>query len=243
MAINNLLTPFQRSPRPFDYLWLPLLFPLFLLAVDYLLVPDAYTLPFLLILLLGYLAFRLPGWLVFSWALAYTLVILIIPMFGLQEGHTRPLMRPYLRTATFLSASLVATLLAVHRVRLEKSYKALFNVVSSLPLAVIVSDISGNILLMNQAAEKLLHDRFHDLVGLSFFSTFTNPGDQGQAIAKYISYFNPDNYGPFPVTLQTRGKNPVMIKGTVTVVGSDQLRYAVTVIENVEEQKADCTVN
>jgi len=239
MANNIVQLPFQKPPGLLHFLWIPLLAPLVLLIIDKVLIPEAFTLPLLLLPVLGYLAIRLPPWVVFTWGLIYGWVILSILLFHFPEdNYTVPVLRPYLSSLTFVTSGVVIALLSAYRMKLEKSYNALFNIVTTLPVPVVVSDISGNILLLNREAEKLLYGQVNDLAGLSFFSTFTSPGEQGRAIAKYIGYFDPNNFGPFPVTLQTRGNSPKLLKASISIFGSFKHLYAVTVIEKTSELEA-----
>jgi PAS domain-containing protein len=134
----------------------------------------------------------------------------------------------------FLTVGSAAVLLAAYRQRLEVGHEALFRVISALPLAVIISDISGNILLLNDQAQQLLKHHLSDLTGISYFSTFTTPSDQGKTIARYISYFDPANVGTSSVILYTRGEPVLSLHAALTVVGIDKQRYAITVVERVE---------
>jgi hypothetical protein len=236
MTYNASRLSFQKPPGHSHYLWIPTFALLLLLAIDSILIPEAFTLPLLLLLVLGYLAVRLPFWAVFAWAAAYAGIIVMILVFSFPEdSHTDPNLQPYLALATFVAGGGVIALLAGYRMKLEKSYNALLGIVTTLPVPVVVSDISGNILLLNHEAENLLYGQVNDLAGLSYFSTFTSPGDQGRSIAKYISYFDPNNTGPFVATLQTRGDSPKLFKASISIFGSFKHLYAVTVIEKASE--------
>ncbi|HUB66718.1 MAG TPA: hypothetical protein VL981_04470 [Candidatus Methylacidiphilales bacterium] len=239
MTYNANRLSFQRPPGLAHYLWIPIFALLLLLAIDSILIPEAFTLPLLLLLILGYLAVRLPSWAVFAWGIAYGGIIVIILLFSFPEdSHTDPALQPYLALFTFIAVGGTLALLAGYRIKLEKSYNALLGIVTTLPVPVVVSDISGNILLLNHEAENLLYGQVNDLAGLSYFSTFTSPGEQGRAIAKYISYFDPSNSGPFSATLQTRGDSPKLLKASISIFGSFRHLYAVTVIEKTSEPEA-----
>ena len=238
MVDNIVKSSFQKSPGLFLFLWMPLLALLGLLLIDIVLVPQAFMLPLLLLLVLGYLALRLPPWTVFVWGVVFAGVIFTILTLRLPEGHTDLFWRPYVRTGTFLIGGVAFTLLAGYRAGQEKSYQALLSVVTSLPITVVISDVSGNILFLNREAEKLLKDQLNNLAGLSYFSTFTSPGEQGRFIAKYIGYFDSNNFGPFPITLQTRGDSLKILKASISIFGSFNHLYAVTVIEKTSEGEA-----
>ena len=196
-------------------------------------IQGAFVLPLLLLLVLGYLGLRLPLWAVLVWALIYGGVILILLLCKTRETVTEPMLLPYVRTATFLRGGVVAAVMAGRRTQLEKSYNSLLQVLSSLPYPVVVSDISGAILLINNAAEKLIENPTNDLSGLSYFSTFANPSEQGQSIARYLGYFNTNDAGPHRMMLHTRGKNQMTLTASLTIVETTSQQLAVTIVESV----------
>jgi PAS domain-containing protein len=238
MTSNDLTLPFQKSAGLFELILVPLLGLILLMIIDTWCIRGAFALPFLLLLILGYLALRSPWWAVLTWALIYASVVLALLLYRAEETFTLPAVIPYLRTATFLAGGVVAAILAGYRARLEQSYNALFKVLADLPQPVIVSDISGTILLINREAGKLIDNPTNELSGLSFFSTFSSPDEQGQSIAKYLGYFNVENPGPFKITLQTRGGNQLALAASLSVVGTPAQRLAVTVVETIQERPA-----
>ena len=191
-------------------------------GLDTYFIPGIFALPVLLLMVLIFLAFRLPAWMVAVWMLMYGAAILTILLLPVQEARTDPAFKPYARTAVFLAGGSAAILLASYRRRMEKGHEALFQIISAMPLPVIVSDISGNILLLNNAAQGVLKNHISELSGLSFFSTFISPDNQGKTIVKYIGYFDPGHSGPIPIVLQTRGAPPLTLHASLTVVGIDK---------------------
>jgi hypothetical protein len=152
----------------------------------------------------------------------------------IPESVTSPALKPYIRIAIFLAGGLGAVLLAAYRRRLEIGHEALFRVISGLPLPVIVSDISGNILLLNEQAQQVLKNHITEQAGRSYFSTFIGPGDRSQTVTTYISYFDPDNVGTVATVLQTRGTPVLCLHAAITTVIIGKHRYAITVVERVE---------
>ncbi len=229
---------FYRRTTPAPGIWgligLPLVLATALLLIDFFWIPGIFSLPLMLLILLIYLAMRLPAAAVAFWTVFFGAVILAILLMPIEERSTAPEFRPYVRTAVFLAGGSAAILLAAFRQRLEAGHEALFRIISSLPLAVIVSDISGNILLLNEQAQQVLKNHINDLAGLSYFSTFISPSDQGKTIAEYISYFDPAHVGSVSAVLQTRGRPALNLHASITVVGIDKHRYAITVVERVE---------
>ncbi len=221
-------------PRAWENFWLPLLLGVVLFLVDLYLLPNLFALPLLLLMALIFLAFRLPAWMVAIWTVMYAGTVLMILLLPVQEGVTDPAFKPYVRTGIFLAGGTAAILLASHRQRLERGRDALFSVISALPVPVIVSDISGNILLLNDAAQEVLKSHLSELSGLSYFSTFVGAENQGQAIATYIGYFNSDPGTATSLILRTRSEPPLSLHAVVTVVKIADSQYAVTMVQKVE---------
>jgi PAS domain-containing protein len=235
MLENNFYRPVASASGFWQTIGIPLFLGIGLLLADVYLIPGIFALPLLLMMTLMFLAFRVPAWVVAVWALVYAALILGITIgVPIEETTTNPVFRPFIRTSVFLTVGSATVLLAAYRQRLEMGHEALFRIISSLPLAVIISDISGNILLLNDEAQQLLKHHLSDLTGLSYFSTFTMPSDQGKTIARYISYFDPANIGTSSVNLHTRGEPVLSLHAAITVVRINKHRYAITVIERVE---------
>ena len=209
-----------------------------LLLIDFFLLPGVFSLPLLLLMLLIFLAMRLPAWAVALWAAIFGAVILLILLLPIEARSTAPVLAPYVRTSIFLTGGAAAILLAAYRQRLELGQEALFRVISSLPLPVIVSDVSGGILLLNEQARHVLKNHLPGPTAASFFSTFVSPTDQGRTIARYISYFDPGHVGTVSTVLHTRGQPALSLHASITVVGIDKHRYAITVVERVEHVAA-----
>jgi PAS domain-containing protein len=235
MLKNSFYHPAPLASGVWQTVGIPVAMGIGLLLVDIYFIPGIFALPLLLMMTLMFLAFRLPAWIVGIWALIYAALILSITMGGpIEETTTDPVFRPFVRTSVFLTVGAAAVLLAAYRQRLEIGHEALFRIISSLPLAVIVSDISGNIVLLNDQAYQLLKNHVSSMAGLSYFSTFISPSDQGATIAKYISYFDPASVGTASILLRTRGEPVLALHAAITVVGINKHRYAITVVERVE---------
>jgi PAS domain-containing protein len=239
MPDNSFYHPAPPNPGAGETLWLPLLAASALFLVDFYLIPGIFALPLLLLILLIFLAFRLPAWTVAAWTVIFAIVVLIIRLSPIQEAITLPALKPYTLTAVFLTGGAGSILFAAYRRRLEMGHDALFRIISGLPLAVIVSDISGRILLLNEQAQQVLKNHIADPAGVSFFSTFVSPSDQGKTVAAYISYFDPAHVGTVTTVLRTRGAPELILHAAITVVAIGNQRYAITVVERVEAVAAE----
>lgn len=239
MAKNNFHQPTTAHPGAWENFWLPFLVAIGLWVFDFYLTPGVFALTLLYLVLLIYLSFRLTARMVAVWTGILATVILIISLLPISEGVTDPALKPYIRLAVFLTGGAMAMLLATSRRRLEIGHESLFHVISGLPLPVIVSDISGNILLLNEQARQVLKNHSDELAGLSYFSTFVSPHDQGKTIATYISYFDPTHVGTIATVLQTRGEPALSLHAAITVVDVGKHRYAITIVERVEHAAAD----
>jgi len=197
----------------------------------------AFLLPLSLVVLLCYLALKLPPSAMLLWTVFYIAFGIIVAQVEPEPPVPSVALRPYVRSGFVLAGGTTAILLAAHRVRMRRSNQALFKVIALLPAPVIVSDISGNILLMNDQCRKLLADQLTEFSALSFFTTFVAAKDQGREIAKYVGYFERDDGGPYAAALKTRGPQPMVLEVVITIVTLDRTRYAVTVVDTARREE------
>ena len=153
MTANNFYRPLPNHTGVWATVVMPFVAGLALMLLDVYLLPGIFALPLLLMMLLIYLSLRLPPRVVLLWALIFTGTIYIFAFIRVSDAITNPAYRPYLRTALFLTGSTGAVLLSAFRQRLQAGHEALFRIISGLPMVVIVSDIAGNILLLNEQAQ------------------------------------------------------------------------------------------
>jgi PAS domain-containing protein len=239
MVANNFYRPLPNRTGLWATVCLPLLAGVGLLLVDVYLIPGAFAFPLLLLMLLIYLSLHLPPQIVLMWALIYAGVIYLLTVSNVTNAVTSPAFRPYLRTAIFLTGSTGAVLLAAFRQRLQAGHEALFHIISALPLAVIVSDIAGNILLLNEQAREVLKNHVPPAAQLSYFTLFLSPDDHSRTVARYISYFDPANVGTVSTLLRTRSEPPLSLHASITAVLVDGDRYAITMVERIEHVAED----
>jgi hypothetical protein len=235
--MGNKFGPQSEKPPGWIVFWaVPFAAPFVLFLIEFYLIPVSFLMPLLLVVLLCYLAMQLPPKVVVLWMFAYVAIIIILALVAPETRQISPSFRPLVRAGYVLAGGVTAFLLAAHRLRMKQSNAALFRLIALLPTSVIVSDVSGNVLLMNNECKKLLEGHVNHLADISFFSAFTAREQQGREISKYVRYFEADEEGPFPTVLQTRGERPLMLYATIAIVTVGLGRYAVTVIEKVVEE-------
>jgi hypothetical protein len=225
----------EDSPGWIIFWVVPFAAPFVLFLIESYLIPVSFLMPLLLVVLLCYLAMRLPPKVVLMWTFAYVAIVIVLALVAPETRQVSPAFRPLVRSGYILAGGATAFLLAAHRLQMKQSNAALFRLIALLPTSVIVSDVSGNVLLMNNECKKLLEGHVNQLADLSFFSAFTAREQQGREISKYVRYFEAGEEGPFPTVLQTRGERPLMLYATIAIMTVGLGRYAVTVIEKTVE--------
>lgn len=225
------------KPSPFSTWIAPLAAPFVVVLIQHYLLPVAFLLPLSLVVILCYLALRLPPSAMLVWTAFYIAFGILAAQVEVEPPVTSAAWRPYVRSGFVAAGGITAILLAGHRVRMRRSNEALFKVIALLPSAVIISDVSGNILLLNDECRKLLADQLSGVSKLSFFTTFVAAKDQGREIAKYVGYFEREEGGPYAATLKTRGPQPMLLEVAITIVTLDKTRYAVTVVDQARREE------
>lgn len=199
---------------PFAYLAITLM-------VDYT-MPYSTITPLMGISGLMVFSFRLkPSWMVF-WAFVYALVVACIflyPGFYGVMNSSRPVtdpVTPWLRTATFVLGAILSSVLCMTMARLTGSEKSLKELIGKLPIPVLTSDINGDILYANPAAQQLMGS-VGELSGKNYFEIFPREGKQGALIAQYLRKFSRHHDGaPLELCLdgKTRFGNTHLLEGS-----------------------------
>ena len=236
MPYHNFYRPVQPNPGLWASAGLPFCLGVVLMLVDLYLIKGIFALPLLLLLVLIYLSLRVPPRIVTLWALIYAAAIYLFVLLNVTEAVTNPVYKPYLRTAVFLTGGTGAVMMAAFRQRLQAGHEALFRIIAALPLAVIVSDISGNILLLNEQAKQVLKNHVGPSTDPSYFGLFMDPKDHGRSIAQYIGYFDPSHVGTVNTLLRAQGEPQLFLHSSITTVMVDGHRYAITMVERIEHE-------
>jgi PAS domain-containing protein len=180
------------------------------------------------LLLMAY--FIRPLWVVF-WCVIYTgavVAVFLMPVWGFFLRWVSPphdLLTPYLRTITFVIASIMASRLSLSLNRLDKVTFDLIQIFDSLSSPLIASDHNGKIRYLNAAAQKLLTNAGRLEVGSSVFALA--PKDhQGRMIADYLARFRGASLSE-PLEVEINGKR---LSGSTKLMGSTSPKLLVTMV-------------
>jgi len=138
---------------------------------------------------------------------------------------------PYIRIIGFVVGSSITTVLCLYRIRLEGHAREIFNILSSLPIPVLVSDDSGTIVFTNDKAAILLRAKAEDLIGQSFFSLLISPTNQGRTIARYIEIIDSTAEGESRMPLKIRGRDDIKVTGSMALATFAGSKALITVLE------------
>jgi hypothetical protein len=182
----------RRSPI---YSWLPLGYLVTVLLVDWLLPTGIISPPLLSVGILFFSTF-LPPRIMGGYTPLYVFsiaVILINPKVYSLMSHgleTTDLVSREFRVVGFAFTCLFACYLSYLIQRLRNNQHSMVNIIKSLPLPVIISDLEGRITLLNEKAMTSL--KMSDETAssmLNYFELLAPKSHRGKCIAEYISMF------------------------------------------------------
>jgi PAS domain S-box-containing protein len=79
--------------------------------------------------------------------------------------------------------------LSRYRWNSERRFQGLLSLFDSLKAPIVVSDIDGRISYANRACCELVGRSLEELQALDFFAVFSEAGERGKRIEKYLAYF------------------------------------------------------
>ena len=162
--------------------------------------PSTLSTPFCLGIVLMGLSFRQPPRLLTVVSMAYCfLTILAITRFA--EHSPYPLLHPYFwffqRFGLFVVVCVLAIYLSHYRAHTDKNLTQIQEVLSKLPVPVIISDAAGYITYVNDALCALRGVSADSLIGQRYTDIFMDATQEGKAMRYYIELFedqkNPSN--------------------------------------------------
>jgi PAS domain S-box-containing protein len=154
--------------------------------------PGIRVTPSLLTIALAIFALFLSPRAVLWWAVALfvpvVLTLWLIPNAGVRESA------PFvaLRSLAYVAVAWVAVGLSRYRWDSDRRFEGLMALFDSLKTPIMVSDIDGNINFANQACCDLLGRGVREIKDTNFFSVFSEPGQRGRSIGRYLRLFDMD---------------------------------------------------
>lgn len=173
-----------REPSLAESYFYPLAALLLIYIVDHN-VEKVLLTPMLSLCLLGILAFRLEINVLTFWfvVLAGTVVLSLVENPG---GIALNWETITVRSFGFVIAGTIALLMNHGRSKLIRNHLLLLKMLELLPCGVVVSNSSGTLLFVNKRATELLGKAAREIIGYSFFPSFTSPEQRGRSIQDYL---------------------------------------------------------
>ena len=138
------------------------------------------------------------------------------------------------RMGLFLVLCGLAIYLAQYRTGTERILTRLRTILSTLPVPVILSDISGKIVYTNNAVSPILHQASAlTIVGMSYFDLLMTEKTKGESIRAYFALFDADTNRIYELEVGPVGRTTKM-KAHLTCLGTRQNRILITVLHNIE---------
>ena len=177
--------------RPLKNRYVPLVVPplclLIILVVDRR-VQDITLTPLLSLATLAVLSLRLPPRAMAAWALVFAIAVFIALQrtYSASADPLHPVVTLFVRTATFIIGATICVTLSVTRTTLNQQFVHLKDLITKIPLPIIISDASGIIFYVNAPAGELLGQDSDALLGQTVFSLTGTYEKKGRAIQSYI---------------------------------------------------------
>jgi PAS domain-containing protein len=213
---------FQNKPPADRKDWIlnlviPLAYLVVTLSLDYS-MPYSTITPLMAISGLMVFAFRLtPPWMIF-WVAVYSVVVAFIflapGVYAAFSGNLKTPpdpVTPWLRTGTFVLGAILSSVLCATMARLVAGGKSMRELFEKLPIPIITSDINGDIIFANDAAELLMSES-GQLLSRNYFDIFPAEDHQGTLIADYLARLSGEK--------STVGGEPLNEKPLVLMLGS-----------------------
>jgi len=189
--------------------------------------------PMLSICLLGILAFRLETKVLTFWLviLACNVILSLMENPGGKPGAYFNWETIVVRSFGFVVSGLIAVAMNQGRSNLIRNHRHLLEMLERLPCGVVVSDSSGTLLFANKKATGMLGKSAREIIGLSFFSSFTSPEQRGHAIQNYLRLSEQEVSSETNLTIMTDGDSRQNVHATQIPMSLIGQKCIVTVIE------------
>lgn len=222
---------FLKNRRAIGHLWFPIAMVLLTLCVDTL-VLDTTASGLLGLVALGCMSFYLHPRYLILWSLVLTLVFARFLGAGVTTSHDWWTFG--IRVATFVTGAVGCVMASSLRLRLESARDNVQEVLSNLPVPVLIADGNGTIQFCNRQMEILFGSKGRDLMGGSFFNFFSDPLHRGQEIARFLSWVDYGVKDDEPVSFTLLTDPPMKIEGKISVTTFDKkpsLVFSASVID------------
>jgi PAS domain-containing protein len=202
--------------------------------------PSTVSTPFCLGIILMGLSLRQSTSLVIAVSLLYTVLtaIALINFHHYHDAHVRVSPHPYFwlfqRMGTFLVLCGMACYLAHYRTDTERILSRLRTILSKLPVPVILSDSSGNIVYANDAVTSVLHQTPVQITGKSYFNYFRTERMKGRSVRAYFETFESDTNGIYQLDVGSF-ENAKKMNSQLICLGTGRNRVMITVLQNGEK--------
>ena len=194
--------------------------------------PGLRVSPSLLTIALAIFAFFLSAQAVFRWALILFIPVVLTLIFVPNNGVYETPAFVVLRSAAYLMVAWIAVVLSRYRSDAEQRLQGLLSLFDSLKTPIVVSDAHGNMTFANRAWCDLLGRSATEIKDTNFFSVFTQPGQRGRGIEKYLKLFDRPVDKPFVMTFRLPGGPPdEERKATCSILRWDHRRFLVTQLD------------
>lgn len=215
------------------------LFAGFMLAVAAILLIDSLVAhvtitPILLALLLIGLA------LIFrpAYVVTYALLTTFADVFALRymqpfdAGSQHEWLTLLTRIVSYTLGCLMAVLISLYRCRSKTSLQQTFEIVTKVPIPIIVSDAAGYITMANDAAARFMDRAPEELLGQRYVHFFGTDADEGKAMRAYIEFFENPAKTASTVRLIIRTEPAATLDARVICVGDSDDRSMITLLES-----------
>lgn len=198
--------------------------------------PSTIATPFCLGIILMGLSLRQSTSLVTAVSLIYCALtayaLIHYNQYFISRAHPDP--HPYFwlfqREGLFLVFCAMAIYLAYYRTDTERTLARLRTILGKLPVPVVLSDASGNIVYANDAMTSVLPQGPSDITGKSYFNFFLTDRMKGKSIRSYFDLFETDANGIYELEVGPFDSGKKM-NAQLICLGTGKQRVMITVLQ------------
>lgn len=106
--------------------------------------------------------------------------------YSTRAQFENPELTMWLRLAGQMTAGVMFFVISVERERLDKQRQSVESLLAALPMPVVITDLLGNVLQVNNAAFRMIGLGEKEVVGMSCFSLFSSPKEKGRSVERFL---------------------------------------------------------